>query len=268
MNALQERTPTPQPLVDQLDEARADLEGLTADLTKFEEMVRTRTQAEVELRRQVKQGKAKLDQLVEARYRREGAELLLAEHHTDIEVARAEVERLEADYQHALTLDKMTEHAVEASEHRQAFNAEINKANETLQAHMQKLCDALDALEGARRAFTARGQELAEAFRRSDLYGGDIETNRIREEGQALLRELEERGAPVADVLGIVGARLSGMDRDPSENPLAAPEPYTFILWKIIRDAREKRRMDARGREEEERYARNAELPADVVTVR
>jgi predicted RNase H-like nuclease (RuvC/YqgF family) len=87
--------------MDRLDEARADLEGLTADLTKFEEMVRTRTQEEAELRRQVKQGKAKLDQLVEARYRREGAESLLVEHRAETEAAQAEVTSLEAQIDRA-----------------------------------------------------------------------------------------------------------------------------------------------------------------------
>jgi uncharacterized protein YukE len=96
--------------VDQLDEARADLEGLTADLVRFEEMVRTRTQAEVELRRQVKQGKAKLDQLVEARYRREGAELLLVEHRADIASIQAQVQALEVQIDRAekqALLDKL-----------------------------------------------------------------------------------------------------------------------------------------------------------------
>ncbi len=110
MNGLQERPQDPQatlasqgtpPLMDRLDEARADLEGLTADLVRFEEMTRARTQEEAELRRQVKQGNAKLEQLVEARYRREGAESLLVEHRAETEAARAEVSSLEAQIDRA-----------------------------------------------------------------------------------------------------------------------------------------------------------------------
>jgi chromosome segregation ATPase len=59
-------------------------------------MVHDRAQDETELRRQVKNGEAKLEQLVEARYKREAAESILAEHRQDMAVLQAEVNRLEA----------------------------------------------------------------------------------------------------------------------------------------------------------------------------
>ncbi len=81
----------------QLKEAQADLTALTTvDLPRFEQMVHDRAQDETELRRQVKNGEAKLEQLVEARYKREAAESILAEHRQDMAVLQAEVNRLEA----------------------------------------------------------------------------------------------------------------------------------------------------------------------------
>jgi chromosome segregation ATPase len=124
--------------MDRLDEARADLEGLTADLVRFEEMTRARTQEEAELRRQVKQGNAKLEQLVEARYRREGAESLLVEHRAETEAARAEVSSLEAQIrraeQQAHLADLLNKQEVLRATRRERFLSWVQHAQRELEA--------------------------------------------------------------------------------------------------------------------------------------
>ncbi len=263
MNALQERTP--QPLVERLDEARADLEGLTADLTKFEEMVRTRTQAEAELRRQVKQGKAKLDQLVEARYRREGAELLLVEHRADIEAAQAEADRLEAEYRRETTLDGMAQYAEEATRQKETFEAVMHEANQALTPLTEKLYGAWRDLLRARRDFLSTGVPLARGFGVNSwpwgMSGEDVQA--AEAELTAVLEEVRGRGANLdAARTPWDGRRASMADRSPQD--LARPEPYGGLLWRALYLREDAVLMEHRQALE----AQDAELPADVVTVR
>jgi DNA repair exonuclease SbcCD ATPase subunit len=263
MNALQERTP--QPLVERLDEARADLEGLTADLTKFEEMVRTRTQAEAELRRQVKQGKAKLDQLVEARYRREGAELLLVEHRADIEAAQAEADRLEAEYRRETTLDGMAQYAEEATRQKETFEAVMHEANQALTPLTEKLYGAWRDLLRARRDFLSTGVPLARGFGVNSwpwgMSGEDVQA--AEAELTAVLEEVRGRGANLdAARTPWDGRRASMADRSPQD--LARPEPYGGLLWRALYLREEAVLMEHRQALE----VQDAELPADVVTVR
>jgi hypothetical protein len=228
-------------------------------------MVRTRTQAEAELRRQVKQGKAKLDQLVEARYRREGAELLLAEHHTDIEAARAEVARLEADYQHALTLDKMTEHAREAEKQQQAFNAIMLEANKALGPLVERLENAWRDLNKARGDFLSTGRPLAKGFAVTSWpWGMSGEQMKAAEtEMNGVLDEVRARGAKLDDALTPHDGRRASM-ADLNQKDLARPEPYGGLLWRAL-----SLREDALLKEHRQALeAQDAELPADVVTVR
>jgi predicted nucleic acid-binding Zn-ribbon protein len=157
--------------VEQLDEARADLKGLTADLTKFEEMTRARTQAEAELRRQVKRGEAKLEQLVEARYRREGAESLLVEHRADIAAAQAEADRLEAQLDRAekqAHLDKLN---AEQAELASAWEAKavaaghsIVQALDDLYDIEREVCLTARAVIGAARAMGVNHSEVPPNF--------------------------------------------------------------------------------------------------------
>jgi hypothetical protein len=228
-------------------------------------MVRTRTQAEAELRRQVKQGKAKLDQLVEARYRREGAELLLVEHHTDIEAARAEVARLEADYQRETTLDRMVELAKEAEKQRDTFDALMLEANQVLTPLVERLEGAWRDLNRARRDFLSTGVPLARGFGVNSWPWGmtNEDMQAAAAELTAVLEEVRGRGANLdAARTPWDGRRASMADLSPQD--LARPEPYGGLLWRALYLREEALLMEHR----QALVAQDADPHADVVTGR
>ncbi len=218
----------------QLKEAKTDLTALnTVDLPRFEQMVHDRAQDETELRQQVKNGEAKLEQLVEARYKREAAESILAEHHADIETQRAEVQRLEAEHGRERTLETMVVHAKEAHEQRQAFDAAIMAANEALGPLISKLISAWHGWKAARSEFVTAGRPLSRGFGRSSwgMTTGP-EDQRILAE---LLQDLEDRGAPLDDAL----SPHDGWDKTVADldhyKPLARPEPFAYYLYEAMK---------------------------------
>ncbi len=219
----------------QLKEAQADLAALaTVDLPRFEQMARERLQDETELRQRVKDGKAKLEQLVEARYKREAAESILTEHHVDIETQRAEVQRLEAEHGRERTLETMVVHAKEAHEQRRAYDAAIKKANEALAPLINKMAAARRGWKQARTDFVNAGRPLSRGFGRSSwgTTTGSPEDQRILE---GLIRELEDRGAELDDVLAPHdGRQMTMADRD-HVTPLVQPEPFGYYLTEMLK---------------------------------
>jgi phage gp36-like protein len=219
----------------QLKEAKADLAALTTvDLPRFEQMARERLQDETELRQQVKDGKAKLEQLVEARYKREAAESILAEHHVDIETQRAEVQRLEAEHGRERTLEKMVSLAKEAQAQRRAYDAAIVAANEVLAPLISAMVSARRGWKQARSDFVNAGRPLSKGFGRSSwgMTSGSPEDQRILE---GLIRELEDRGAELDDALAPHDGRQMTMgDRDHAP-PLAQPEPFGYHLAEMLK---------------------------------
>jgi hypothetical protein len=218
----------------QLKEAKADLAALaTVDLPRFEQMARERLQDETELRQRVKAGKAKLEQLVEARYKREAAESILTEHHADIETQHAEVQRLEAEHGRERTLETMVALAKEAQAQRQAYDAAIVQANEALAPLINKMVSARRGWKQARTAFVNAGRPLSKGFGRSSwgMTTGP-EDQRILE---GLIRELEDRGAELDDVLAPHdGWQMTMADRDHAP-PLAQPEPFGYYLTEMLK---------------------------------
>ncbi len=219
----------------QLKEAKADLTALTTiDLPRFEQMARERLQDETELRQRVKAGKAKLEQLVEARYKREAAESILTEHHADIETQHAEVQRLEAEHGRERTLETMVALAKEAQAQRRAYDDAIVAANEALEPMINAMVSARRAWKRARGDFVNAGRPLSKGFGRSSwgMTTGSPEDQRILE---GLIRELEDRGAELDDVLAPHdGWRATMADRDHAP-PLAQPEPYGHYLTEMLK---------------------------------
>jgi DNA repair exonuclease SbcCD ATPase subunit len=238
--------------------ARKELEDLEAELPNYERLLTDNEKAESERRRI----KAPLDELALAKTRTSAARELLEQHHSDIKTAQAEADRLEADYQHAVTLDKMTEHAKEAEKQQQAFNALMHETNTALAPLVERLDNAWRGLNKARRDFLSTGRPLAEGFgRNSPPWGATSEQMTAAEaEMNAVLEEVRARGANLdAALTPHDGRRASMADRSPQD--LARPEPYGGLLWKAL-----SLREDAALKEH--RQVEDAELPADVVTVR
>ncbi len=252
--------------------AKKELEQLAAELPNFEALLADN---------HAEEAKAKVTrnyhELALAKTRVQAARELLEQHHSDIKTAQAEADRLEADYQRETTLDSMTEHAKEATRQKEAFEAVMHEANQALTPLTEKLYGAWRDLLRARRDFLSTGRSLAEGFgRNSPPWGATGEQLKAAEtEMTAVLEEVRARGANLdAARTPWDGRRASMADRSPQD--LARPEPYGGILWRALylrEDAllmEHRQALEAQDAEqrEEHRQVEDAELPADVVTVR
>ncbi len=253
--------------------ARKELEDLEAELPNYERLLAENEKAESERRRI----KAPLDELALAKTRVQAARELLEQHRSDIEAAQAEADRLEADYQHETTLDKMVEHAKEAEKQRDTFGALMLEANQVLTPLVERLEGTWRDLNRARRDFLSTGRPLSVGFgvnswpwgmTNEDMQAAETEMNAVLEEVRARGANLDAARTPWD------GRRASMADRSPQD--LARPEPYGGILWRALylrEDAllmEHRQALEAQDAEqrEEHRQVEDAELPADVVTVR
>ncbi len=254
--------------------AKKELEQLEAELPNYERLLTDNEKAESDRRRI----KAPLDELVQAKTRVQAARELLEQHHADIETARAEATRLEADYQHALTLDKMVEHAKEAEKQRDTFDALMLEANQALTPLVERLEGAWRALNQARADFLSTGRPLSKGFGRNSWPWGmtNEDVQAAEAELAALLDELKARGATLDAALTPHNGRRSSMADLDHWQDLARPEPYGGLLWKalslredaVLMERRQALEAQDAEQREEHRQVEDAELPADVVTVR
>jgi phage-related tail protein len=254
--------------------AKKELEQLEAELPNYERLLADNVQAEGERRRI----KAPLDELAVAKTRVQAARELLEQHHSDIKTAQAEADRLEADYQRETTLDSMTEHAKEATRQKEAFEAVMHEANQALTPLTEKLYGAWRDLLRARRDFLSTGRSLAEGFGVNSwpwaMSGEDMQA--AKAELTAVLEEVRGRGANLDAARTPHDGRRASMADLSTWQDLARPEPYGSLLWKALYLREEALLMERRQaleaqdaeQREEHRQVEDAELPADVVTVR
>jgi multidrug resistance efflux pump len=253
--------------------ARKELEQLAAELPNYERLLADNEKAEGDRRRI----KAPLDELAVAKTRVQAARELLEQHHADIKTAQAEADRLEADYRRETTLDGMAGYAKEATRQKEAFEAVMHEANQALTPLTEKLYGAWRDLNKARRDFLSTGVPLARGFGVNSwpwgMSGEDVQA--AEAELTAVLEEVRGRGANLdAARTPWDGRRASMADRSPQD--LARPEPYGGLLWRALylrEDAllmERRQALEAQDAEqrEEHRQVEDAELPANVVTVR
>jgi hypothetical protein len=253
--------------------ARKELEQLAAELPNFEALLADN---------HAEEAKAKVTrnyhELALAKTRVQAARELLEQHHSDIKTAQAEADRLEADYRRETNLDGMAQYAEEATRQKETFEAVMHEANAALTPLTEKLYGAWRDLNKARRDFLSTGRPLAEGFgRNSPPWGATSEQMTAAEtEMNAVLEEVRGRGANLDAALTPHDGRRASMADLNHWQDLARPEPYGGILWRALYLREEARFMEQRRAQEaqdaeqreEHRQVEDAELPADVVTVR
>ncbi len=212
--------------------AKHTLEQLQSELPKYETWLADADAEEGKLRK----GKAELQKLADAKTRTSAARELLEQHRSDIEAAQAEADRLEADYQHETTLDKMVEHAKEAEKQRDTFDALMLEANQVLTPLVERLEGAWRDLNRARRDFLSTGRPLSVGFgvnswpwamTNEDMQAAETEMN-------AVLEEVRARGAKTDAALTPHDGRRASMADLHVWQDLARPEPYGGLLWKAL----------------------------------
>jgi hypothetical protein len=247
--------------------ARKELEQLEGELPNFETLLTENGTEELKLRT----GKAPLAELAAARSRVSAAHALLEQHQSDIATARAEAERLEGLYQHALTFDKMTENARDATKHRAEFDTAILEANRALEPIIEKLYSTWRALNQARYQFLTTGRSLSRGFG-VNSWPFTMTHEQVHEEEtrmNAVLEDIRARGVDLTEVLAPHDGRRASMADAYHYKDLARPEPYAPLLWRAISHKEQERHQEAERQhrtEESERRARIRENAAQRAT--
>ncbi len=240
--------------------AKKELEQLAAELPNFEALLADN---------HAEEAKAKVTrnyhELALAKTRVQAARELLEQHHSDIKTAQAEADRLEADYRRETTLDELAGYAKEATRQKEAFEAAMHEANQALKPLVEKLYAARRGLTQAQSDFRKAGRSLNNGFGVTS-WPYSMTGEQMRDEEtkmHALLAEVQARGVDTDVALTPYdGRRVSVAGLNPQD--LALPEPYGNPLWRALSLLEEALLMERRQALE----AQDAELPADVVTVR
>jgi len=213
-----------------LNKAQKELAEFQADLPQFHALL---TDNEADTLR-LKNERASLDAQAQARGRVNVATELLEQHQADIQTARAEVDRLEALKQREQTLAKMVAHSQRTTKHRKALEKAVQEGSEALGRALGAMLEAFAAIREERTAFALVGRELVPEFYSRTPFNNGIQEQEKKAACEAVLRELEARGATLTDALNTATGKHTPLDTD--TRPLPTPE-YADLLWKIFDEA-------------------------------
>lgn len=173
-----------------LETARKDFRTLQDELPQFHALL---TDNEGDAQR-LKSERASLDAQAQARGRVQIAKEMLEQHQSDIQAARAEVERFEALSERERVIAELTIHAEASLSAKGALGRALTTANAALERGIQSVLAKHIELSGAASAFAAVGADAA------------------------LVAELAARGVTVAQ---------PDMTR-------GLPQPYGPFIWSIV----------------------------------
>jgi hypothetical protein len=213
-----------------LNKAQKELAEFQADLPQFYSLL---TDNEADTLR-LKNERASLDAQAQARGRVNVATEMLEQHQADIQTARAEVDRLEALKQREQTLAKMVAHSQRTTKHRQALEKAVQGGSEALGRTLGAMLEAFAAIHEERAAFAGLGRELVPGFSSRTPFNNSVQHEQKKAGCEAVLRELEARGATLTDALDSATGVHTPLDTD--TRPLPTPE-YADLLWKIFDEA-------------------------------
>ncbi len=213
-----------------LDKAKEALQLLQDELPQYHALL---TDNERDAQR-LKVEKASLDAQSQARGRVQIAKEMLEQHQSDIATAQAEVTRLEALKQRELLFEQMAAHAQRTTKHRKALEKAVYEGSEALGRALEVMLASFRAIREERKAFALLGRELAPEFDGPTPFNNGIQDQEKKTACEAVLNELEVRGAMLTDVLNTATGKHSRLDRD----TLPLPDPENgVLLWKVFDEA-------------------------------
>ena len=184
-----------------LKAAQSELEALCADLPQFHALL---TDNEADGQR-LKSERASLDAQSQVKGRVSVAKEMLEQHQSDIQAARAEVERLEALSEREHVIAELTVHAEASLSAKGALGQALTTANAALERGIQSVLAKHTELSGAASAFAAVGADAA------------------------LVAELAARGVTIAQ----------------PDITRGLPQPYGQLIWSIVLSQIEQRAQAA-----------------------
>jgi MoxR-like ATPase len=216
-----------------LSKAREALKLLQAELPNYHALL---TDNEQDAQR-LKSERASLDLQAQAKGRVGVARELLEQHQSDIQAARADVDRLEVLAARERTLAEMAECAKEAKRQRQVLESAVTAGNAAILKHIEKVDDAWNGMSQARNSFLDAGGKLTPIFNVLNYPTGwsNEKIEAERNTGEAILEELKSQGLDLNDVLTprIDAKRTSVFDllhpRD-----VVFPKPFGGLIPKLI----------------------------------
>jgi DNA repair exonuclease SbcCD ATPase subunit len=213
-----------------LTRARKHLTELESDLPQYHSLL---TESEANAQR-LKSERASLDAQAQAKGRVQVAREMLETHQLDIQAARAEVVRLDAQERRDATVAKMAEHAQRTTKHRRELEKAVHEGSETLGRVLETMAQAFVGIRDEREAFALLGRDLVPQFHGKTPFNGSIQEDEMKAQCEVVLSEIEAKGATVADVLNAVTGKHSRVDRE--TRPLPNPE-HAYLLWHIFGEA-------------------------------
>jgi phage-related tail protein len=216
-----------------LSKAREALKLLQDELPQYHALLTDNEQDAQRLRAE----RASLDGQAQARNRVMVAKELLEQHQSDIQNARAEVDRLEVLAARERTLQEMAEYAKEAKRQRQVLESALEAANAAILKHVEKIDGLWGEIARARTGFLDAGGQLTPIFNVTRFpVHWDPEKARVEDAaGRAILSELEARGIDLNDVLMPVGdARRESVFDKLHPREVVQPKPFGVMVYQLI----------------------------------
>ena len=213
-----------------LQTAQNELQTLAAETPQYHDLLANAEREEAKLREE----RAPLDDLAQARMRVATAKELLDQHRSDIATAQAQVTRLEAQAAHEQRLSRMAQHAESALAHRTALEETVADAAASLQRTVEKIIREWNGYESAKAEFIGVGAEEFDgrvAWHNNPyalgLQGTDAQ--RLQEQVLSLLNTLKARGVDLSPLLEDEVVALPYR----TDRPLPA-DGFAILVWAAV----------------------------------
>ena len=216
-------------LQNDLETARSELQALNTELPQYRDLLADNEREQAKL----KEDKAPIDALAQARGRVAVAKELLDQHEADIATAQAQVTRLEAQAARESRLSRMAQHAETALAHRTALESAVEEAAAGLQRTVEKIIREWNGYESAKAEFVSVGaEELGRVAWHNNPYALGLQgtdAQHLQEQVLSLLNTLKARGVDLSPLLeGEVVALPYRTDR-----PLPA-DGFAMLVWAAV----------------------------------
>ena len=189
---------TKQEIQEALKEARADVAALEGDLATIEEHAQAAAREDQEARQGVD-----LDERARTRGRLRAAQDLLQEHRAEVQKARSEVAQLEGALKREEAILAAVDTVREAEAARKHLVSTLCELDEGLRAGLKATVEAVFEYQEAQSVFFQHAQPFARGIASAELRG-NVKDGELRDEAEAFMQLLKERGVDPTAPFGYV----------------------------------------------------------------